>query len=210
MLIYSVNLVAAPGKAGQLAPLMGELRDVLTADTGQAWTGWWVPAGASFGSFVVSTAFENLAAMTTAQGKSIGSERFAAIAAKYGDLLAAPAETALMDVIGGTGEASTKPKPFVNVTRSTMAVGHMRQAIEWSMKIMQHVTDVTGVGGLVGTSLTGRLFQIGWLAGYDSPTELDDSNSKLAADPLYLELIDQAGDLFIQGTADRRIIAQLP
>jgi hypothetical protein len=39
MLIYSAMMEAGAGKAGQLAPLVGELRNVLTTDTGQDWLG---------------------------------------------------------------------------------------------------------------------------------------------------------------------------
>ena len=74
MLIYSAMVEAGAGKAGQLAPLVGELRKVLTTDTGAE----------------------------AVDGHHWGQ----------------------------------------------MAGGKIRQAVGWSTKIMQHVTDLTGVGGM--------------------------------------------------------------
>jgi hypothetical protein len=209
MLIYSATMEAAPGKAGQLAPLVGELRSVLTADTGQDWWAWSVASGAPFGSFLVSTRFDNLAALAAGQAKSAASEGFRALSQKYGDLMSRPAETYLNEVIAATGEMSA-PKPMMVITGATMAGGKIRQAVAWSTQIMQHVTDVTGVGGVVVTSVTGPMFQIGWMSGFDNPAHLDEFNGKMAADPAYLDMIDEAGDLFLSGSGRRMIIAQLP
>jgi hypothetical protein len=209
MLIYSAMMEAGAGKAGQLAPMVGELRNVLTTDTGQDWLAWSVASGATFGSFLVSTRFDNLAALAAGQAKSAASEQFKALSQKYGDLMSRPAETYLNEVVATTGELAAAPKPLMVITGATMTAGKIRQALGWSTKIMQHVTDLTGVGGVVVTSVTGQMFQIGWMSGFDNPEHLDAFNGKMAADTEYLEIIDEAGDFFVSGSARRMIIAQL-
>ncbi len=54
------------------------------------------------------------------------------------------------------------------------------------------------------------MFQIGWMSGFDNPQHLDEFNGKIAADPEYLEMVDDTGDFFVSGSGQRMIIAQLP
>lgn len=74
----------------------------------------------------------------------------------------------------------------------------------------EHVTKVTGVSTTVGASAAGRMFEVSWLGGVDTPEELD-KLSAINADAGYLAMIAAAGtnQLFEQGMSERRLLAKL-
>ena len=87
----------------------------------------------------------------------------------------------------------------------------MMDAISWSTQVAEHVTKVTGVSTIVGTSAAGKMFEVTWLAGVDTPEEMDKMNS-INTDAGYLEMIAAAGTnkLFEQGSSERMLLAKLP
>ena len=86
----------------------------------------------------------------------------------------------------------------------------MMDAIAWSTQVAEHVTKVTGAGMTVTTSAAGKMFEVSWLAGVDTPQELDKLNS-IGSDPEYLEMLAAAGTnkLFEQGASERMLLAKL-
>lgn len=209
MLIYGSALEAAPGKSGQLGPQLPALRDTLAKSTGQPWWAWAVAVGRPFGSFLLSTRVNDMVELLEAQQKVGASTEFQKLSAGLGGLMAAPAETTLTEIIGMTGEPG-EPKPLITITRAAMVGGHIGEALAWSTKVMEYITDLTGVGGVVGASTAGPMFQVSWLVGSDEASQIDDTNAKLNADAGYLEMIDAAGGLFIPGSAERVVIAMMP
>jgi hypothetical protein len=210
MLVSASELTASPGKSGNLRPLVAEMRDVLTEASGRNWFAWAAVTGRPYGSFVLSTRFDDYADMLTSQMKVAMSTEWAALAAKAEGVLAHPAPTILSEVIAATGEASA-PKQFVLVTRAVIDRSAMMDAIGWSTQVAEHVTKVTGVGITVATSAAGQMFGVSWLGGVDTPEEVDKMNS-IGSDPGYLEMLASAGTnkLFEQGSSERMLLAKLP
>lgn len=62
----------------------------------------------------------------------------------------------------------------------------------------------------LATTAAGSFFDIAWIAGADSGAANDEADAALMADPGYTERIDHAGDLIVDGTADRVVMVQLP
>jgi hypothetical protein len=106
MLITASELTASPGKSGHLGPLVAQMRDVLGKETGKDWWAWAVVAGRPYGSFVISTRFDNYADMIASQMKVAVSTEWAALAATADGVLAQPAPTTLSEVIAVTGSSS--------------------------------------------------------------------------------------------------------
>jgi hypothetical protein len=210
MLVSASELTASPGKSGQLRPLVAQMRDTLTEASGRDWYAWAAVTGRPYGSFVLSTRFENYSDMITSQMKVAMSTDWAALAAKAEGVLAQPAPTILSEVIAVTGEPSA-PNQFVLVTRAVIDRAAMMDAIAWSTQVAEHVTKVTGVSTTVATSAAGQMFGVSWLAGVDTPEELDKMNA-IASDPGYLEMLAAAGTnkLFEQGSSERMLLAKLP
>jgi hypothetical protein len=210
MFISASELTASPGKSGQLGPLVGQMRDLLAKETGKDWWAWAVVAGRPYGSFVISTRFNDYADMIGAQMKVAMSTDWAALAATAAGVLANPAPTTLSEVIAVTGEPSA-PKQFALVTRAVIDRSAMMDAISWSTQVAEYVTKVTGVSTTVATSAAGKMFEVSWLGSVDTPEELD-KTSAINTDAGYLELIAAAGanKLFEQGMSERLLLAKLP
>jgi hypothetical protein len=210
MLISASELTAKPGKSGHLVALVAQMRDVLGKETGKDWWAWAAVAGRPYGSFLLSTRFNDYADMIGAQMKVGASTDWAALAATVDGVLAQPAPTSLSEVIAVTGEPSA-PKQFALVTRAVIDRSAMMDAITWSTQVAEYVTKVTGVSSTVATAAAGNLFQVSWLASVDTPEELDKMNS-IGTDAGYLEMIAAAGanKLFEQGSSERVLLAKLP
>jgi|EndMetStandDraft_3_1072993.scaffolds.fasta_scaffold585724_1 hypothetical protein len=210
MFITASELTASPGKSGRLGPLVAQMRDVLGKSSGKEWWAWAAVTGRPYGSFVLSSRFDDYADMIAAQMKTAVSADWAALAATADGVLAHPAPSTLTEVIAVTGEPSG-PKQFTVVTRAVIDRAAMMDAISWSTRVAEHVTKVTGVSATVAASAAGQMFGISWLTGVDTPEELDKMNS-ISTDAGYLELLAEAGTnkLFEQGTTERMLLAKLP
>jgi hypothetical protein len=210
MLISASELTASPGKSGQLRPLVAQMRDTLTAASGKDWYAWAVVTGRPFGTFMLSTRFDDFADMLGSQMKVALSTEWAALAPSAEGVLDQPAPTVLTEVIAVTGEPSA-PKQFILITRAVIDRSAMIDAIAWSTQVAEHVTKVTGVSTTVATSAAGKMFEVSWIAGVDTPEELDKLNS-INTDAGYLEMLAAAGtnQLFEQGMSERTLLAKLP
>jgi hypothetical protein len=63
MFIQSAELTAAPGKSGELGPMVTKMRDLLSSETGKQWWSWAVLAGRPFGTQLLSTRADGVADM---------------------------------------------------------------------------------------------------------------------------------------------------
>lgn len=210
MLISASELTASPGKSGHLRPLVAQMRDVLSMESGKDWYAWSVVTGRPYGSFMLSTRADDYADMIASQMKLAVSTDWAALAARAEGVLSQPAPTILSEVIATTGEPSA-PKQFTLVTRAVIDRSAMMEAITWSTKVAEHVTKVTGVSATVATSAAGRMFEVSWLTSVDTPEELDKVNA-INTDAGYLEMLAAAGTnkLFEQGASERFLLAKMP
>ncbi len=211
MFIQSAELTAAPGKSGELGPMVTKMRDILSSETGKQWWSWAVLAGRPFGTQLISTRAEGFADMVASQMKLMGSEAWAAMSPEAGGVLAHAAETYLAEVIAMTGEPG-EPKQLTTVTRATIAGGSLADSIAWSIAAMEHATKTTGQVGTVATTAAGSMFQVYWFAGSDTAEELDAARETMNGDAEYQGMIAQAGadGLFIEGSVEEMVLIKMP
>jgi hypothetical protein len=211
MFIQSSELTAAPGHSGELRAMIPEMRNALAGAMGTEWSAWTVATGRPFGTCLLSTRFDGYADMLDGLAKIAVSTEFATQSAGAAGILHQPAETNLAEVVAVTGEPGEAP-PFLIVTRATMRGNDMAGTIGWSCDVMEHVTKVTGNGGMVATSAAGTMFQVVWITGADSPAELEEATQKTESDAGYLEMLSKAGadELFIPGASERMLLVRMP
>lgn len=211
MFIQSAELTAAPGKSGELGPLMTKMRDILSSETGKQWWSWAVLAGRPFGTQLISTRADGFADMVATQMKLIDSEAWAGLAAGADGVLAHPAETYLAEVIAMTGDPA-EPKQLTTVTRATISVANIAESIAWAGAAMEHATKATGQVGTVATSVAGDMFEVYWFAGSDTAEELDAARQTMNGDAEYQGMIAQAGadGLFIEGSVESMVLFKMP
>lgn len=210
MLINASHLTASPGKSVHLRAMVTTMRDTLTAASGVEWHAWAAVTGRPYGSFVLSSRFDSYAEMLGAQAMVAMSPEWAELASGASGVLAEPAPTTLAEVIAVAGEV-TAPKQFVLVTRAMIDRGALTGAMAWATEIAEHVAKVTGVSTTLAASAAGTMFEVTWLAGVDTPEELDAMNTALSTDAGYLEMLATAGtsQLFEQSSSERVLLAKL-
>ena len=209
MFITSSELTATPGKSGKLGPLVAQMRDTLSAASGVPWAAWAAVTGRPYGTFMLSAPFENYAEMIAAQMQIGASAEWGALTPKAEGLMVQPALTRLTEVTL-TGD-NPGPKQFVLVTRAVIEGTAMMDALAWAQQVADHVTKVTGIATNVGMSAAGRMFEVTWLAGVDTPAELDTLNA-IAEDADYMGMLAESGakHYFEQGMSERALLVRMP
>ena len=208
MYIFSAQLQAKPGLGGEVAAQLPALAAEISAAGGTQASAWAVASGGSIGEFAMSGRVENTAELLAMQQGLGASSKYQKAAAKVGGSLSGPALTNLVEIVMTSGEVG-EAQPLVTVTRATIHAGALSAAMAWSAQIMEYVTKTTGTGGMLGTSAAGSMFQVFWMNGSADAAALDENAAKLAADPTYASMLEQAGDLFIPGSAERILLARM-
>jgi hypothetical protein len=106
----------------------------------------------------------------------------------------------------GSGESTAR---FASVVLAQCAPGRIAEAIAWGVDVLSHGSKATGLDGLFLRSLYGPCASLVWISLAESMEEIDGSAAALAADPTYGERIDDAGPLFIAGSASQRLLRRL-
>lgn len=208
MYIFSAQLQAKPGLGGEVAAQLPALAAEVSAAGGIPASAWAVVNGAPIGSFAVSGRIENTAELLAMQQGLGASAKYQKASSKLGGSLDGPAITNYLEVVMTSGDIG-EPKPLTSVTRATMQTEHLSAAMAWSAQITEYITKTTGMAGFLATSAAGRMFEVAWLFGSDSAADADEANTKLAADTTYASMIEQAGNLFIQGSGERMLLARM-
>lgn len=209
MYIYSATMQAKPGRGGELASMLPKLRDTVADTIGNPGYAWAVSSGAPIGAFALSTRVEGNQQLLEFQQKLGASDSYQKMAVKFADVLAAPSDTYLNQVVGAAGEQG-EPAPIVVVTQSTIAGGHLSDAVNWGVEILDYTHSVTGLSGVFTTAVAGSFFDVTWIAGAESGEELDAANARLMKDTGYMSMIDKAGGFFVPGAAQRVTMVQMP
>ena len=209
MHIFGAQLHAKPGHGGEAGQMVGKIRDAVSAAIGRPVYAWAVVAGAPVGSFALSTRLDGLGDLVDMQMQLAADEAYQKLAVKIGKVLAGPAETTLGQVIGTAGDVG-EPKAVTTVTTATMAAGHVSEALAWCNDMLEFSAGVTGLGTMLTTNSAGSFFDISFIGAADSGAAADEANTALIGDPGYMERLDAAGELFVDGSAMRAVLAQLP
>ena len=211
MLIQSSELTAHPGKGGALGSTVTAMRDVLARASGKDWWAWVAFAGRPYGTYLLSTRSNDFAHHVNTSMQIGLSPEWSELAASAEGILAQPAPSMLAEIIAVTGEPAS-PKQFLTVTRATLSSSDIGKSIAWAGEVMEHVTKLTGHGGMVMSSVAGTMFQVYWVLGVDTAEELEASNKAISGDAGYLEMIVEAGSkrLFVDGSTDRVLLARMP
>jgi hypothetical protein len=95
---------------------------------------------------------------------------------------------------------------MIHLHRSaTIAPGKMREAVGWSIEVANHVKAVIGLPVEVVMPIGGNFFDIGWQVQYDDLQALDQASRKLMSDDRYLDMLRDAGPLFVAGSTHEEL-----
>ncbi len=206
MLIYAASMQARPGRSRDVAEHVTRLRHITADATGEKVWAWRSVGAGPFGGFGLSMRFDGTADLIKMQQTIGEDEKFQAAAQDLAPDLLAPAQITVNQVIGATQEG--EPKAFATITTATMT-SHLTRALTWAQGTLESVTRHTGLTGVLCQPTSGRVFELSWIFAADSPEEMDTASEKLAVNEEYLHRLDETDGLFIEGSVNRFLLAQL-
>ncbi len=170
---------------------------------------WTSVYGLPLGTVVYSVRVESQAAMAaalTTLGADQGYQR--RIAESGRALYHGPGEDAIGELVTSAGPGGSTGR-FASVILAQCAPGRIAEATAWGVDILSHASKATGLDGLFLRGLYGPWASLVWISLAESIEEVDDAAATLTNDPTYVERIDDAGPLFIPGSASQRLLRRL-
>jgi hypothetical protein len=170
---------------------------------------WTSVYGLPIGTVVYSVQVESQAAMATALTTIAADDGYQRLIAESGrTLYMGPGEDAIGELVSAAGHGESTGA-FANVILAQCAPGHIAEATAWGVDILSQASKVTGLSGSFFRSLYGPWATLVWISLAESMEEVDDAAAALAGDATYIERIDDAGPLFIPGSASQRLLRRL-
>jgi hypothetical protein len=135
-------------------------------------------------------------------------ESQSAMAAALPTLDGSPGEDAIAELLSAAGSGGTTVR-FASVVAARCAPGRIAEATAWGIDILSHASKATGLDGLFLRALYGPWASLAWISLAESMEEVDVAVAALAADPTYVERIDDAGPLFLPGSGTQLLLRRL-
>jgi hypothetical protein len=80
---------------------------------------------------------------------------------------------------------------YVATVQTVLANGTIARGLEVGVQVAQLAEKITGVPTLFGVNVTGAYGSIGWVTGYESVQQFQESEAALAVDPEWMALLDR-------------------
>jgi hypothetical protein len=174
--------------------------------TGAPTTLWSGMAGTPAGSVVWSTAVASVVDYVAFGDTVAGNADFVRLVQKAGDFVADVLPDGLNEVIHGELTGETQIGSIVTVVNANGTNGKWSAAGAWAVGVADLVAEITGIPVIVTTATAGPMGSFGWISVVNDPADVDAASAKLAADPRYMGMLDNAGGLFEPGTT--RVLAR--
>ncbi len=170
---------------------------------------WTSVYGLPLGTVVYSVQVESQAAMAAALTTLAADEGYQRLIAESGrSLYTGPGEDAIGELVSAAGSGGTTGA-IASVILAQCAPGRIAEATAWGADILSHASKVTGLDGSFFRGLYGPWATLVWISLAETMEEVDDAAASLAGDATYVERIDDAGPLFIPGSASQRLLRRL-
>ena len=170
---------------------------------------WTSVFGLPLGTVVYSAQVESQAAVADALAKLSADPGYQRLVAESGRrLYTGPGEDAIAELVSvaGSGESTGN---LASVVVAQCAPGRIGEATAWGVDILSHASKTTGLDGSFLRALYGRWPTLVWISLAETMEEVDIASASLAADGTYVERIDDAGPLFLAGSASQRLLRRL-
>lgn len=161
----------------------------------------WVPVyGVPLNTITWVAIVEHAADMAATGDKLLADASYLDMLSTAPELFEGPIEDSIAEIITMYGDHSGDPT-FASVVNAQCAAGRIADAMAWGVDIGTHVHSITGRDGAFGRPMYGQFGQVTWISLADTAEQIEAADSAMVDDPGYLERVDQAGDLFVEGSA---------
>lgn len=121
-------------------------------------------------------------------------------------LVGGPMDLTMHSVVSTTLDG---PKGFAMMQSARIANGQLATATAWGQEIAEYYTGLTGLGVTFMSTAFGEMGRLTWAAASDDIADLEAGREKSVNDPGYLERLDAAGPLFIEGSGNAMLVKRL-
>lgn len=175
--------------------------------TGKPITVYTMVFGASMGTVMWSTRYESQAEAADVAAKlAVDPGYMEAVKAHIGLFTAAPVD-ALVNVVSST--LDPQPRSVYAITRATIANGKLGPAMAFGVKAQEFVSKATGLPTAFTASVYGEFGGVGWLTGGSSMADMDAVQAMQSTNQEFLALLEEAGDLFVEGSGANALIQRI-
>lgn len=207
MYIFSRTATIKPEHLDEGIAFAVEIAAHVTTVTGKAVNVFNLTFGAPMGTVMWSSRHESQAEAADISAKLLVDPGYMASVKAHVHLLVSSPTDALVNVVSSTLEA--QPRSIYEITRSTIANGKFAKAMAFGVKAQEFVAKATGLPTAFTSSVYGAYGEVGWLVGGSSMADIDLLREVESGDPAFLALLEEAGDLFVEGSGTNSLIEKL-
>lgn len=161
---------------------------------------WQAGYGYPLGTIAWSTIADSQATLAAAMGGLLAQDGFLDLLDAGADLVAAPGQDSLREIVYGTPSDPPPLGAIATVTTATAMVDRLADAMMWAVEIAQHVENVIGSPVAVSRDVFGTMGGITWVGVAPDVAAADAAAGKMAADAGYLAKVAGSKGLFIDGS----------
>ena len=197
------RIVTFEGPPVEVAMWATEITEVVNDRTHLNTSLWQGLFGGPAGTLAWSALVDNLTALEAATDILTIDPAYLGLVAKAADWTTGPPEDSLLRMIHTAGGEYVRPGvgSYSEVTTAIPAEGKLAKAGAFGVEIADMHSQLTHASVLFCSSAYGAFGEMRWLALYDSAAAVDTAAELIMKDDDYGKLLDDAGDLFIEGAA---------
>lgn len=194
------------GPVAEVGAHMLALRSRVSDRLGSEVALWNVLFGAPAGTFAFTTRVDGIAGVQAMGASLAGDAEFAALVAKGAVWSTGAPVDQLRESLSGESTAGSPPVGSVaTLTTAVMNGGKYAAGVGWGLEVAALVDKITGMPVNLSMGMFGEMGQLVWIGITPDAATADTINAKISADAEYLAKLDEAGDMFVAGSARRRL-----
>jgi len=207
MYLFNRTRQAKTNKLMEATAAAVDIASDVTSLTGMEIYVWTFRFGAPVGTMMWSARLDSQTQLFEATEKMVADQGYVDKAMAMAELFDGPAVDAMFRVISGT--PSDAPSKFIETTQATMANGKYAEAMEFGVKMQQHVATALGMPSIFGAATYGGFADVGWIVGGNSMADIDRGDDWQTTDTDYHALVQSAAGLFVEGSGQRALLEKI-
>jgi hypothetical protein len=207
MYIFSRSTVAALGRELDAIPASIEIGALASKIMGREVSVFAARFGAPQGSIMWSMRVESLADLQENTEKLMADSGYAEKAESMNGLFMTPLDDRFGRFVTTPLEAATSK--YYGITRAAMANGKFGDAIMLGIEAAEYIGKSLNCPSAFVKAAYGGFGDVTWITGFDTMAEVDAFDDWQMADDGYHEIVDRAGDLFVENTGHTSLIEKL-
>ena len=171
---------------------------------------WGVLFGAPMGTMSYTARVDGIAGVQAMGAALAGDADLAALVAKGAAWSTGSPVDSLRESLSGEMPGG---RPSVGsgatITTAVVSGGDYAAAVGWSLEVAALVEQATGMPVNVSIDMFGTMGQLAWIGIAPNAAAADAANAKITADAADMAKLATAGDMFVPGSAHRRLSVRL-